>query len=333
MDLSAFDRAIRALDIAISRRDALLDWLTVGLIICNLVVVAGLVVEFHEDAKQFFTGRPRIRRRWGLAFLGGVAVVLGILGELSITFVAHRFETMNRTDSRKIEELLNAKAGSAADAADRATASAKKAEGATSNALALARGARQEADSFEKDIVSAKNQSADAESHLAEALRRAAEARAELNRLKSPRSLTNVPKLISTLAAFKGTEYAFSGVFGDEESINLLQSIDGALQAAGWKRTLPHNTGGIGFFIKFSGWENPSPIQSFLGNGIHIFLDWPEDIPTSLPSDKLPVQLKAAISLNMSIFPHLSPPEEQPHLVQIQMGKSKTVLISVGKKP
>jgi hypothetical protein len=294
----------------------------------GVLLVIGLIGEI-----KFPWPHPRFET---FEFLVIIAVAGELLGDGGVFIFSGQLQTIADAELKAVVTDVGSTrtaAEKAADAADRATGSANKAAGAASNALALAQGARREADSFEKDIVSAKNQAADAESHLAEALRRAAEATAALDRLKSPRSLTNVPKLISTLAAFKGTEYAFSGVFGDEESINLLQSIDGVLQTAGWKRTLPHNTGGIGFFIKFSGWENPSPIQSFLGNGIHIFLDWPEDIPTSLPSDELPVQLRAAISLNMSIFPHLSPPEEQPHLVQIQIGKSKTVLISVGKKP
>jgi hypothetical protein len=53
---------------------------------------------------------------------------------------------------------------------DLANGSANAATGAASNAMSLASGARKEADSFENDIVSAKEQAAKAESDLAGAL-------------------------------------------------------------------------------------------------------------------------------------------------------------------
>jgi hypothetical protein len=128
MDLSAFDSAIRALEVSLSNREASLDLLTYGLILCNVVVLIGLIVEFHEEAIEFGTGRPRTRRRWKLTFLGGVVVILGIAGELSITFKAHRVETKVRSDSHRIEGLLNTKAGSAADNAARASSEADSAK-------------------------------------------------------------------------------------------------------------------------------------------------------------------------------------------------------------
>ena len=106
-------------------------------------------------------------------------------------------------------------------------------------ALDACPGARKEADSFENDIVSAKKQAAEAESHLAEALRQTAAATEELNRLKSPRTLTNASEFSSELKQFAGTEYTFSSVVADGESVDLLKQIDGALQLAGWKRVKP----------------------------------------------------------------------------------------------
>lgn len=111
------------------------------------------------------------------------------------------------------------KAGKAQESLGNAENKANRAQRASSNALGIAndakqvsREARQEADSFEKDIGAAKQQAADAESHLAEALKEANAAQAELNRLKTTRSLTNVSALVSALKSFKGTEFGFEGL-------------------------------------------------------------------------------------------------------------------------
>jgi hypothetical protein len=101
MDSSAFDSAIRALDLSVSKGDASLDRLTWWLIACNIIVVVGLFVEYHDDVKEFFTGRPRTRRNWKMSFTGGVLVILGIFGELAVTFVAHRVELGVRSDNQQ----------------------------------------------------------------------------------------------------------------------------------------------------------------------------------------------------------------------------------------
>lgn len=142
------------------------------------------------------------------------------------------------------------KAGKAQESLGNAENEANRAEKASSNALSIANDAkqvsheaRQEADSFERDIASAKKQAADAESHLAEALKEASNAQAELSRLKAPRSLINVPALVSALEPFKGTKFGFSGIFGDQESTTLAEEICGALQSAGWTPSPAPNSG------------------------------------------------------------------------------------------
>jgi hypothetical protein len=128
------------------------------------------------------------------------------------------------------------KSSEAETKADAAKTTSGKAVAESSSAMTIASGARQEADSFEQDIVSAKTQAAEAESHLAEALGKAARAQEELNRFKTPRSLTSIPELIAALEPFKGTEYVFTSVFQDEESMRLVEAINSALKDAGWKR-------------------------------------------------------------------------------------------------
>lgn len=337
MDLSALESCIKALEASLG---ALRPWL----VFWNVIVVVGLVVEYHPDIKELVFGRPRTRRKRWPVLVGGGLIVIGISGEISNEFKSFNIENSISKKSLELETLLEKKAGNAqtsadkaANAADRATASAEKAEGSTSKALALARGARKEADSFEKDIVSAKNQAAEAESHLAEALRDAAEATAELSRLKSPRSLTNVPKLISTLAAFKGTEYAFSGVFGDGESVSFLQSIDGVLQSAGWKRTVSPPASGVQLLVKLPSSDVPSAIPSFIADGIRISVQFSGEFSVlqSTPIESLPMYMRAGQLLYRVLSSSISPVEEHLALVGVDVdkGESKTVFISIGKKP
>jgi hypothetical protein len=180
--------------------------------------------------------------------------------------------------------------------------------------------------------VSAKKQAADAESHLAEALKRATEAAAALERIKSPRRLTNVPELIATLTAFKGTEYTFSAVFADEESLLLLKIIDDVLQRSGWKRGKP-----VGGFpaINVFGPENPYGVPAALTDGIRISADSPEETLElqALGLEKLRSPVKESVFLNLSLSSVLLPPEQPAPLVNVVKGSSKTVRISIGKKP
>ena len=226
-------------------------------------------------------------------------------------------------------------AGTAVGNAGAAVKVSENARGVASNAMTLARGARQEADSFERDIVSAKTQAADAESHLAEALKRAVDASAELNRLKSPRSLTNISELVDALKPFKGTELEFLSVFGDDESFQLLKQLDNALSLAGWKR-LTHSVLNIGVpALQISGRDDLVNIG--VNTGIRIAVDSSEtlDALQALPRDKLPSHVRVAVILNELIFSHLSPPEvlKPENRVGVDPGPTTAIRIQVGKKP
>jgi hypothetical protein len=268
----------------------------------------------------------------------GLAVELGSLirtNDLSGRLVADA--VLRAGTAKDSADAAVADAGRAKSTASAAEQTAENARIVAANAKLLAHGARQEADSFEKDIVSAKTQAAEAESHLAEALRRAADAAAEMSRFKSPRSLTNRNKLISTLSEFKGTEYTFSAVFPDEESVLLLKNVDGALQSSGWKRG--KSFGGFPA-IQVFGSDNPYSVPEALNNGIRISVDWPEGLNTRLKAlarDNLPSPIRAAAYLNLALSSSISPPEERPEKyplgVDIQKGDSKVIRISIGKKP
>lgn len=227
------------------------------------------------------------------------------------------------------------KAGKAAESLGKAESEASKAQTASSNALALAQGARQEADSFEKDIVSAKTQAADAESHLADALRQAAAATAELNRLKSPRILTNASGISSVLKQFAGTEYTFTSVFSDEDSIALLKQIDSVLQLAGWKRVKPNPAPVI--VLNVYGKEQDFGVAPGTSTGVGVEVDSTESIDSlrSTSSDRWPTTVRAAGLLKNNLAAFISPVDEgnvQKELV-VTTGSSVVVRISIGKKP
>jgi hypothetical protein len=260
---------------------------------------------------------------WGLFF--GVIVVIGVAGE---SVIGVRIWWNNRK-LRKLQEAENLALQLKISDFQRKAEDAKRGAAAAESHLAEARQKAAEADAkaegFRLDIARANERAAKAEKETTGA-------KLELERLRSPRSLTGVPKLISELSELKGTEYTFSSVFPDEESITLLRSIDGALQESGWKRGKPvPGFPGVNVF----GSGNPYGVPSALTNGIRISVDWPEGFSPleSLPIDKLPMPVRAAAALFRSLSSHISPAEEHPNLVDVQKGESNTIRISVGKKP
>lgn len=223
-------------------------------------------------------------------------------------------------DSNARVKAAEARIASANAASKEAVATVATADARIAEATSRAKGA-------EALVASAKAQAAKAELGTAQA-------RLELAKLKSPRSLIDVPALISALAAFKNTEYTFSAVFEDEESLKLLKIVDDVLQRAGWKRTKP--PGGFPAINVF-GVEADFAVPAALTNGIRISVSSLEDLSVlqSLPSDRWPVQVRTAVALNLALAAKLSPPEEleQPFKVNMVKGESKVVQISIGKKP
>lgn len=170
------------------------------------------------------------------------------------------------------------------------------------------------------------------EIQITDATKRAAEATLELEKMRSPRMLLHIPELEATLKQFRDTEYTFSSVGQDEESINFLKEIDSLLQRAGWKRVKP--SGGPPAINVF-GKDVDFSVTVALKSGIAISVDSSQPVATlqALPVEKLPPSVKAAIALNLTLFPDFSPPQEGDHQVDVQSGNSGVVRISVGKKP
>jgi len=286
-------------------------------------------------------------------------VVAGVAGEGIFEFLSSRAETALRGHDEQILGETESKFGQVKDSAEAAAkaagqaeasastadasateASSKSGEAVTSagNAVNLAKGARQEADSFEKDIASANKTATEAEKHLAEALQEAAQAEAELNRIRSPRSITNEPALIAALTPFKGTEYMLN-VFMDDESLRFTKVVAGALDAAGWVRKQPTvmNIGIPTFNVVFKQGSTEA-VPACVETGISLHAHAKESISAlqSLPLQSLPKTLKAASALKSAIASSISPPDERNVAVGVldpQPGDGIPMTICVGKKP
>ena len=274
------------------------------LLIFTGIVVIGIVVEelvervpLKKQRFDFNRGivipRHRLIRWLGYgSSVGLILVIIGLAGEGCfeglLSWTDGLIEKFDAIELEAVETHVgDAKTSAriAEDAAAHATDSARNSE-------SIAHSARKEADSFEKDIVSAKEQAATAESHLTEALQRSAAATAELERIKTPRSLTNVQQLVLTLQQFSGTEYTFSAVCPDEECFALLKSVEDVLHRAGWNRG--KQVGGfpaINVFGKDAGYSVPVALTS----GVRIFVEYPEGLEglRPLPVDQLPSYLKS----------------------------------------
>jgi hypothetical protein len=121
----------------------------------------------------------------------------------------------------------------------------------------------------------------------------------------------------------------FSGVFADEESIHLLTQINDVLRQAGWQRIkAPHDFPGFVIFGK------DDEVHEVVSTGIQISVESPEAVSVlqTLPIQKLPQPLRAAVVLNIELGSNVSPPSE-PKAVDVQPGNSKSIRITIGKKP
>ena len=301
-----------------------------------LVVVVGVIGESIADLTNWLEKRPDAKRK--LEVVSALILILGLTGDIvsiHLTQVEMASITKEAGDAETSSTKAAQAASSAEDSARSATNEVGTAKIAAGQAVMLARGARQEADSFEKDIVSAKDQAADAESHLAEALRRAADASAELNRLKSPRLLVDTAGLAAALKPFSGTEFKFSSVFGDSESIELLEQLDAAVDQAGWRR-IKQTVMNLGIPVIQLHGRKDDLINLGINTGVRVEVEveTPEAMQ-ALPDERLPPHVKLAVFLNQTLQAHVSPPEppSPDQLVNLVSGSSKVIRIKVGKKP
>ena len=344
------DLFITALD-AMSRTDleGLRDWYASCIFWSTAAVVAGCALEvtevLHELWDDMFPTKF-VRPIKVISSIGLLLVVLGVAGELTFEHWRSRYEGQLQNFGNVLLASAQQNAGDAKDSAvqaaiasDRANTSAnaagEKAERAESDlaeALNRAAAAEKEADTFAADIASAKKQAADADSHLADALKQAADATAELNRLKSPRTLKSVPDFIEAMKAYRGTEYTFASVYADSESIDLLKEVDKDLQAAGWKRVKAPP--GFPAINPYGPSQDFAVVQS-LESGVRVSVESSKTVEelNSLPNSGKPLNVAAALALNVALFGIIVPTQEgNGPPVHVDPGASNVVQIIIGKK-
>jgi hypothetical protein len=310
-----------------------------GVLLSAFVVVVGVVLEGPEILHEMwprrficFTGGSvsRIRKFKRLLKIAGLfgwlLVVVGVAGEDIFEGLQNRSEGQLQTFNDLLLREARLNAGTAKQ-------SAIEAAGASTRAREEAQGARNEADSLGREVISVKQQAADAGLQLTEALKQAVALTAELQRLKSPRSLTDIPKLTDTLRALRGTEYTLN-VFQDDESIRLTRAVDEVLRKAGWIRKQPEITRGVPALVLFNA-DNKEPVPVCVETGILIHLQAEESLeiiqkhgPHYLPKDE-----QAAATLLAAFGESLSPSDDHNVNFVHDAGPRESLTICVGKKP
>jgi len=319
------------------------------LLLSSITVAIGVALEGPEVIHETRTILLHIQGKgpsWItlVALIGWILVAVGVIGEGIFEALVSQTDTRIAVLNDKRLAGTTTEAGDAKtsaslakQAADGAVIASGTAKTEAKGAVALARSARQEADAFEGRIVSATDIATKAESHLAEALRRTAEAETALERVKAPRSLTDIPGLLSAMERFRGTSYTFINAFADEDSARLLTLIDEVLQQAGWNRVITPAIGTPSFDVSVRG-NVRLTVLGALTNGVRISVDIPVDIDVlrANPKENNPMFINAAEALDIALFASIFPPEgdlKNPPQVATTKGPSQVVRISVGRKP
>jgi hypothetical protein len=224
------------------------------------------------------------------------------------------------------------RAGRAEKGAAEATERAAKAQGSLALAEQHSAEANAKAEGFRLDIAKSNEAAVQAQAQVAGAMAEAAKANLELERIKAPRTLRDIEALTESLKRYKGTEYTFSSVFGDEESITLLKQLDELLTSCGWVRIKPPH----GFpAINIYGSEQDFAVASGLTSRVSISVN--SDIPLAdlkaMSDDNLPAPTGAAAALAVALGTNLNPPQEGGVKTSVDPGNSPIVRISVGRKP
>lgn len=271
------------------------------------------------------------------AFWGWLMFSIGVAGE----FV---FESWVSTKNEQLENLSNSlladaqlEVSDAIKQSGRADASAARAEDsatiaqnesdnavfASANAMSLARSARKELGLFRHDLVGAQD---------------------ELDRIRTPRSLIDKPKLISTLKAFKGTAYTLF-TFPDGESFDFTVEIGNALEEAGWVRQQPSENSRMLGMEYINLFQPPELVPVYLTSGIKVSVWSPIPLETLriTPESDRPESLRSAGALMDALPASITPPNTDNVVGEaiqvdndVDFNKKRgyaPVIICVGKKP
>lgn len=330
-------------------------------LLATLLVVLGLVLEGPElwyEIRQMrstpTSSAPEEHApNWVklLAFIGWLLIVGGVAGE----YVADSFVSKADGFVQKFDETLLAdaqkKTGAASERAAKAFERAAQTEREASQeneraanaerqateenaraakALEAAEMARKNAEGFSLQIAQANERAANAEA-------RAAQAELELARIRTPRSLTNVPVLVAALKPFKGTEYTLN-VFMDDESMEFTKVVARTFEEAGWVRKQPPgiNLGIPTMKIAFD--QGTEFVPACLDTGISLRAHAKESIETltKLPVQSMPRTVQAALALKSAIGLSISPSNERnvvSGILDPELAEGIPMTICVGKKP
>jgi hypothetical protein len=365
--MSALVKDITALDSRSEFWEKVLPWFT-GLVAAGLIADVVVVVwerrdEIHARLRWirqgFHPAEASSAWRFALELFATAAILLGVALELwagaAIANINGQLRSKNaelRSKSNQLLALVTQEAGDAAASAKTAHEEADAVQGIADEARADAKDAlskaqaaqselaHAEADAAEAQVAASKslNTAAEAESHLAGALQRAANAEAELYRLKSPRSLVHSEHLIAALKPFSGIEYTLN-VFTDDESIQFTKAFALALHAAGWVRKQPAGVAlGIPTVEIVFDQGVAEHVPACIETGISLHAYAKESLATLQVTapQSLPKTVRAAMALKPAIAQSISPPDERnvaTGVIDPKPGEGIPMTICVGKKP
>lgn len=276
--------------------------------------------------KDALEGLISVLDNWAAFFT--LLVVIGVGGELVIHVLQSRANkkliTLQKSEALVQEAAIaRLKKDSASFELDIAKANKDAAD-----ALERAAKAEENLGNAKKDAALALQQAADA-NRIAEEERLK---RVQIEEKMKPRSLKPDPRVVSVLTGYKGTEYTFSSVFADEESINLLKQLDSILLSSGWKRVKPPHAYPA---INVYGNEQDFAVATALASGIKISVDSSQLLAAlqATPIGKLPPPVGAATELAIGLTASLAPPQDGDIKVNVTAGTSMTVRIDIGRKP
>lgn len=340
MDESALKSLIKTLEM---QRAGLDNWLSfwtwlvvIGVVLEVVFVIRTYRSELSDWARGIVHPPDRPSRLWLVLELAGILLVaLGVAGELVIDAKIGNVETQirNANDARAI--FLESEAGDAATSAhsasldaqaartnsDAANTAAGKAQQKASNAFTVARGARMEADLFKQDL---------------------ANEQAELDRIRTPRSLIDTDKLTAALRPFGGTTYTLF-TFPDGESIHLTEAIGNILKDADWIRQQPTQQMLNMSYISLFNPNELVPECVSTGIQVHVWTTVPLGILNRTPEWDRPQSVRAAARLLDALPPSIVPTDERnvaKPVVPIDNDAAfytvrgyAPVIVCVGKKP
>lgn len=297
------------------------------------LVLVGVVGEYVADIESIEAQKhlhKRIQRlSMAVLLLGLSGDVLGIvMGQAEMTAL-----TREAGDAASSARVAHLEAGAVKGIADEARADAK-------DALAKAQAAEHELARAESDAAKAQTVSAEAlrsasdDAQVARGVKKElTETAEELKRIRSQRSILHPEEVSTALRQFSGTQYVFSGVGADEDSLALIKQIDDILQKAGWKRQPAH--GRFPAINVFEPNNTEDSITVALVSGVLVSVDSQEELAVlrAKPVQDLPPYIRAAISLTLNITSNLYPPQEKGKTVNVEKGVSVVVRIAVGQKP